>query len=74
MVVADKPSMEVENNLAGPPVAIRFRETVRHGKSGAFYCHPTEPIGSLLPEHLADRRWETLQLPVPILHSEKGWA
>ena len=37
MVVADKPSMEVENNLAGPHVATRFRETVRHGKSGVLF-------------------------------------
>src|ERR1039458_3630053 len=36
VVVADKPSMEVESNLAGPPVATGFREILRHGKSGVF--------------------------------------
>jgi uncharacterized Zn-finger protein len=57
VVVADKPSMEVERNPAGPDVATRFRRAVRHDNGGVSYsvaaqvefiglrvrCSPTQP-------------------------------
>jgi len=37
MVVADKPSVEVESNLAGPHVAIRYEGPLKHGNSGVLF-------------------------------------
>ncbi len=37
-MAADKPLLEVESNLAGTDVAIRFRGAVKRGNSGVFVC------------------------------------